>query len=199
MGEQRNNRSGRLEASRVAFTGRIFNVAIDRVRLPHGPTVEMEVVRHPVSVILIPVDAEERVILVRQYRYPVNRWLWELPAGSVDPGETLEAAAARECAEEIRLRPDTMEQLGSLYPTPGYCDELMVFFRLKDLHALGPTDLEVHVDIDEDLEVRHFSLGEMTALIRQGEIQDMKTIVGLGLWTLGFGPSGPEADAWPEE
>ena len=197
MDNERHNRSA-VEASRVAFTGRIFAVAVDRVRLPHGTTVEMEVVRHPVSVILIPVDSDGRIILVRQYRYAVDRWLWELPAGSVDAGETPEAAATRECAEEIRRRPGSLHELGSLYPSPGYCDELMVFFRLKDLRELGPTDPEAHVDPDEDLEVRHFTVDQIRDLIERGEIQDMKTIVGFGLWTLGFGPSRPEAEMEPK-
>ena len=191
MGKEPSDRSALLEASRVAFTGRIFNVAVDRVRLPHGATVDMEVVRHPASVILIPIDSDGRVVLVRQYRYPVNRWLWELPAGSVDPGETLEAAATRECAEEIRLKPGTLERLGSLYPSPGYCDELMVFFRLTDLRALGSNDPEAHVDPDEDLQVCPYQLTQIRDLIQQDEIQDMKTIVGLGLWTFGLGSSGP--------
>lgn len=194
MANERHDRSGRLETSRQAFTGRIFNVAVDRVRLPHGATVDMEVVRHPASVILIPIDSEGRVILVKQYRYAVDRWLWELPAGSVDPGETPEAAAARECAEEIGFKPSTLQRLGSLYPSPGYCDELMIFFRLADLRVLDSNDPVTHTDPDEDFEVRHFPLDELRALIEQGEIQDMKTIVGFGLWTLGFGPAGPEAD-----
>jgi ADP-ribose pyrophosphatase len=186
MDKKRNDQAARVETSRIAFTGRIFDVAVDRVRLPHGVTVDMEVVRHPISVILIPVDSDGRFILVKQYRYAVNRWLWELPAGSVDPGETPEAAATRECAEEIRLRPGAVDVLGSFYPSPGYCDELMVFFKLTNLRGLGPLDPETHVDADEDLEVRHFPLDEIRALIQQGEIQDMKTIVGVGLWTLGF-------------
>jgi ADP-ribose pyrophosphatase len=181
MGTDRNDRPALLDTSRVAFTGRIFNVVVDHVRLPHGVTAEMEVVRHPISVILIPIDSEERVILVRQYRYAVDRWLWELPAGSVDAGETPEAAATRECAEEVRLRPGTLEPLGSFYPSPGYCDELMVFFRLTDLRASGPDDPDAHVDADEDLEVGRFPLDQIRALIARGEIQDMKTIVGMGL------------------
>lgn len=193
MDKKRNDQAAQVETSRIAFTGRIFDVAVDRVRLPHGVTVDMEVVRHPISVILIPVDSDGRFILVKQYRYAVNRWLWELPAGSVDPGETPEAAATRECAEEIRLRPGAVDVLGSFYPSPGYCDELMVFFKLTNLRSLGPLDPEAHVDADEDLEVRHFPLDEIRALIQQGEIQDMKTIVGVGLWTLGFGTAGPEA------
>ncbi|HEY7447023.1 MAG TPA: NUDIX hydrolase [Vicinamibacterales bacterium] len=177
--DKKSAHAAKIETSRVVFSGRIFNVAVDRVRLPHSVTVDMEVVRHPASVILLPIDSDGRLILVRQYRYAVDRWLWELPAGSVDPGETPEAAAVRECAEEIRLKPGALDLLGSFYPSPGYCDELMIFFRLMDLRGLGPDDEEAQVDADEDLEVRHFPLDEIHTLIERGEIRDMKTIVGL--------------------
>jgi len=179
------HKSADLESSRRVFSGRVFDVAVDRVRLPHGATVDMEVVRHPPSVILIPMDAEGRIVLVRQYRYAVDRWLWELPAGSVDPGESPEAAAARECAEEIRLRPGTVEELGTFYPSPGFCDEAMMFFRLTDLRAQGPGDPEVHLDADEAFEIRSYAPTEVHALIRRGEIQDMKTVVGMALITKG--------------
>ena len=169
------------ESSRVVFNGRVFSAVVDRVRLPHGVVVDMEVVRHPVSVVLIPLDDEQRVVLVRQYRYAVDRWIWELPAGSVDPGEAPEAAAARECAEEIQLSPGHVQHLGSFYPTPGFCDEAMIFFRLTNLRTPGAADPEVHVDPDEYFEIRRFTLNELRALISRGEIQDMKTVVGVSL------------------
>jgi ADP-ribose pyrophosphatase len=170
-----------IESSRRVFQGRVFSVVLDRVRLPHGATVDMEVVRHPASVVLIPLDDEQRVVLVRQYRYAVDRWLWELPAGSVNAGESLQAAAARECAEEVGLAPGAVEQLGMFYPSPGFLDEAMIFFRLTNLRPLGPDDPEVHVDADEHFEIRSFSLDEIRTLVRRGEIQDMKTVVGVSL------------------
>jgi ADP-ribose pyrophosphatase len=116
------------------------------------------------------------VTLVRQYRYAVNRYLWELPAGSVDPGEAPEQAARRECHEEIGVVPATIVRLGALLPTPGYCDEEMIFFRLSGLEK---TDEEAHVDEDEDIEAKTFELREAREMIRRGEIVDMKTIAGL--------------------
>jgi ADP-ribose pyrophosphatase len=175
------------EASRHVFAGRVFEVVVDRVRLPHGAIVEMEVVRHEPSVVLIPFDADGRILLVRQYRYAVDRWLWELPAGGVEAGESPEAAAAREAAEEIGLRPGTIDRLGAFYPTPGFCDETMLFFELRDLRPPGQDDPGVHVDEDEDLEVRAFTLEDIRALVARGEIQDMKTVAGLWLIENGLG------------
>lgn len=166
-----------LESTTV-FTGRIFKLNVDTVRLPHGRQVRMEIVRHPGSVVLIPMPDADRVILVRQYRYAVDRWLWELPAGSLDPGEDAMTAARRECHEEIGLVPAQVEEIGRFYPTPGYCDEDMIFFRLTGLSE--PTASAGH-DEDESIEPKAFSIAEARRLVRQGEIRDLKTAVGLTL------------------
>ncbi len=164
--------------SQTVFSGKVFTVEADRVRLPHGPTTTLHVVRHPPSVVLLPLPAPGQVILVRQYRYAIDRWIWELPAGSVDPGETPEEAAARECHEETGQRPGRVERVRSLYPTPGYCDELMIFFRATGLHE--PAEAATP-DEDEDLEVRTFTLADARALVESGEAPDMKTAVGLSM------------------
>ncbi|MBA2304747.1 MAG: NUDIX hydrolase [Acidobacteria bacterium] len=160
------------------YNGTVFNVDREQVRLPHGPTVTLDVVRHSQSVVLLPVPEPGRVILIRQYRHAVSQWLWEVPAGSVDPGESPEAAARRECHEEIGQVPETIVRLAALYPTPGYCDEEMVFFRVSGL--VEPTDAAA-VDEDEDIEARTFTIRDARDMVRNGEIVDMKTIVGLGL------------------
>jgi ADP-ribose pyrophosphatase len=135
-------------------------------------------VRHSKSAVLRPVPEPGHVILIRQYRYSLNAWMWELPAGSADEGETPEQAARRECHEEIGKVPATIVRLAAVYPTPGYCDEEMVFFRVSNLED---TDEEAKVDEDEDIQVRVFELREAREMVRRGEIVDMKTIVGLGL------------------
>lgn len=170
------------EAERLAsdsvFTGKVFAVNRDTVKMPNGKTVTVDVVRHPKSVVIVPIPEPGKVMLVRQYRYAVNAFLWELPAGSVDEGETPDQAARRECHEEIGLVPATVVRLSAMYPTPGYCDEEMVFFRLSGLET---TEAQAHVDEDEDIEVRTFELREARDMIRSGEITDMKTMVGLAL------------------
>ena len=166
-----------LSTERI-FQGKVFSVDRDLVRLPNGREAVVDVVRHPRSVVLVPVPEPGHVVLIRQYRYAVHRWLWELPAGSVDPGETPEDAARRECHEEIGQVPDTIVRLAALLPTPGYCDEEMLFFRLSGLTV---PEESATVDADEDIEPRTFSLPEAREMIRRGEITDMKTVVGLSL------------------
>ncbi len=166
-----------LQSERI-FDGKVFDVQRDRVRLPNGREVTVDVVRHPRSVVLLPVPEPRKIVLVRQYRYVVNRHLWELPAGSVDEGEEPEAAARRECHEEIGQVPDTVVRLAALYPTPGYCDEEMIFFRLSGLTT--PEEAAAQ-DEDEDIEARVFTLSDAREMVRRGEIVDMKTLVGLTL------------------
>jgi ADP-ribose pyrophosphatase len=165
---------------RRVFDGKVFDVDRDTVRMPNGREVTVDVIRHPPSAVIVPVPEPGHVILIRQYRYAVNRWLWELPAGSVDEGETPEQAARRECHEEIGQVPDTIVRLGSFFPTPGYCDEEMFFFRVSGLAV--PTE-SAELDEDEDIEVRVFTLKDAREMVRKGEINDMKTVVGLMLLT----------------
>lgn len=165
-------------ASEQVFTGKVFSVDRDRVRMPNGRAVTVDVVRHSQSVVLLPVPEPGKIILIRQYRYAVNAFLWELPAGSVDEGETPDQAARRECHEEIGLVPATVVRLSAMHPTPGYCDEQMIFFRVSSLEQ---TEEQAHVDEDEDIEARTFDLREARDMIRRGEITDMKTVAGLTL------------------
>ena len=164
----------------IVYSGRVFSVEVSDVTFPNGTTHEQEFVRHPPSVVLIPMGDADHVVLVRQFRAVIGRDTWELPAGSVDPGETAEHAAARECEEEIRLVPNRVERLRGLYPTPGYCDEEMIFFRLSDLRP-PPPDSPNKPDEDEDIQVRTVTLAEARQMIANGEIIDLKTAYGLTL------------------
>jgi ADP-ribose pyrophosphatase len=158
------------------FDGKVFDVDRDRVRMPNGRAVTVDVVRHVRSVVLLPVPEPGHIVLIRQFRYAVNRWLWELPAGSIDPGEQPEAAAMRECHEEIGQRPETVVRLGALLPTPGYCDEEMIFFRVS---SLSIPEEAAALDEDEQIEPRTFTIAEAREMVRRGEIVDMKTVAGL--------------------
>lgn len=165
---------------REIYRGKIFSLAVDRVTLPSGHTVAMEIVRHPGSVVLLPMPAPGRLILIRQYRYVIDRFIWELPAGSLKPGEDPRLGAIRECEEEIGLVPGHLEELGDFYPTPGFCDEWMKFYRCTELGAPAP-DSTARPDNDEVIEPATFDLADVRRMIRAGEIVDMKTVAGVSL------------------
>ena len=162
----------------LAFTGRVFRVERDRVRLSNGRETTLDIVRHRGSVVLIPQPSPDEVILIRQYRHAIRRWIWELPAGTLEMGEAPRAAARRECEEEIGLTPKRVRQIGAFYPTPGFCDERMIYYVCTDLR---PPTRPVAQDLDEQIEPRSFSLRRVRALIARADIVDMKTVVGLSL------------------
>lgn len=170
-----------LKQSDTIYKGRVIHVTVDRVAYPDGREVKMECVRHPGSVVLLPMTAPDRILLVRQYRYVVDRWLWELPAGTREPHESLDAAALRECHEEIGKIAGRAQRLLSFFPSPGFCDEEMHFFQLTDLRDRLPGEAEAHQDPDEILKVKEFSVDEVREMVRAGEIVDMKTAVGVTL------------------
>ncbi len=174
------SQSTTVHEHREVYRGRIFSLVVDRVTLPSGHTATMEVVRHPGSVVLLPMPAPGRLILIRQYRYALDRFIWELPAGSLKPGEDPRLGAARECEEEVGLVPGTLEEIGDLFPTPGFCDEWMKFYRCTDLTPPA-ADSTARQDEDEVIEPATFDLDDVRRMIRAGEIVDMKTVAGLAL------------------
>ena len=143
----------KLSIERI-FDGKVFDMDRDRVRMPNGREVTVDVVRHPRSVVLLPIPDPDKIVLIRQYRYAVNRWLWELPAGSVDEGERRRrrrGASATRRSGRCRRRSSGWRRC---YPTPGYCDEEMLFFRLSGLST--PAEAATP-DEDEDIEARTFA------------------------------------------
>ena len=163
---------------RKVFEGRVFSVAVESITTRKGGKMDVEVVRHPGSVVLIPITDAGEVILVRQYRHAIGRSAWELPAGTLKPNEEPGKAATRECHEEIGLVPGRMTRMGAMYPTPGFCDEEMVFYLAEDLREPSHAAAQ---DEDEQLEPRAFALSELEAMAGRGELSDMKTLAGLAL------------------
>ncbi len=168
----------RCLSRRVPFKGRVFRVESDRVVLANGRRAQLDVVRHRGSVVMIAQPSPRQIVLVRQFRYAVGRWIWELPAGTLEPGEAPRRAARRECEEEIGWRPRRIERLGAYYPTPGFCDEIMIFFHCTDLVA--PRQPAPR-DEDEQIEPRTFSLREVGSMLARRGSVDMKTVLGLRL------------------
>ncbi len=167
-------------SSTTVFTGRVFSVTRDLVRLPHGTDATLEIVRHRGSVVLLPMPDADSLMLVRQYRHALGQAVWEVPAGSLEEGEDPVEGARRECHEEVGRWPGRVELLASLYPSPGYTDEVMHFYRLT---SLSVPDRPAVLDPDEDLEVRTVTLDELEAMIATGEVVDMKTVVAKQLLT----------------
>lgn len=134
---------------------------------------------HPGSVVLLPYLADGRVLLVRQYRHAARQALWELPAGTLEPGEDPLDAAQRELAEETGYRARRLKRLCEFFPSPGILSEKMRLFE-----ARGLTPSPAHPDPDERIRVRRFSRPELRALVSAGKIRDGKTLAGL-LWLFG--------------
>lgn len=164
----------RVLESRRVYEGRVVNLRVDRVALPDGGVALREVAEHAPVVVVVPLDEEGNVVLVRQYRLPVRQWLLELPAGGIDAGESVEGAVQRELQEETGHRAGRLERLGCFFTSPGYCDELMHLFLATELE---PRPLVA--DSDENIEVVRMPLADALALIERGEICDAKTIIGL--------------------
>ena len=164
----------------IVFKSRVFSVEVGRKRFPNGREHEVAIVRHAPSVVLIPVEDDGRIVVIRQYRAPLDRETWEFPAGSLDANERPEAAARRECEEEIGRVPQRVQRLMALFPTPGYCDEEMIFFRVSDLRQAAP-DSHHKPDEDEDIQARSVTIAEARAMVAAGEIVDLKTAFALTL------------------
>ncbi len=167
----------KLLSSRTRYRCSIFTVTEDRAIEPGGQEIRRVVVRHGSSAVMMPVDEQGRILLVRQYRLPAGRSLWELPAGRVDPGESVLAAAKRELAEETGYRARHWKKLVSFWASPGFLSEKMTIFVATGLKPGRATPME-----DERIETRWFTRGELNDSIRAGRIADGKTLIGLLAW-----------------
>ena len=156
------------------FSGRIIQVHVDTVELPNGHTSTREVVNHPGGVGILALDQEDRVLTVTQYRYPYGKTLLEIPAGKLERGEDPYQAALRELREETGARTEKLISLGEIYPTPGYCDEIIRLYFARDL-SWGKTD----PDDDEFLQIRRIPLDELADEVLSGKVQDAKTAVAV--------------------
>lgn len=167
------NKRYRVFNKKVIFAKGPIRLVDCKVRTPHGKVLSRQVLAHPGCVVIIPRTAEGKYILVRQYRFPVERRLWEFPAGGREPGETFSGAAQRELAEEIGMKAGKLRKLLHFYPTPGVSGEKMVLYLAWDLLPQSGEK-----DEDEEFEIRQFSPGEIRRMISGGKIVDGKTVLG---------------------
>jgi ADP-ribose pyrophosphatase len=168
----------KITSSREVYRCRLFSVTEDEAVDPKtGFTIKRSVVRHAGSAVMMAVDGKKRILLVRQYRLPAGKHLWELPAGKVDPGEKPLQAAKRELAEETGYKARTWTKLASFWASPGFVQERMTIYLATDLTAGAATPMD-----DERIEARWFTRREVREMIAAGKIEDAKTMVGFLRW-----------------
>ena len=161
----------RKVSGETVFEGRIVRVTVDQARLPDGKLAVREVVYHPGGVAILPLDENNNVTLVRQYRYPIGQLLLELPAGKLDPGEDHRPAAARELSEETGLEAGELTYLGYILASPGFCDEALHMYLARKL-----TRKQRHPDEDEFLDVVSMPFDQLLSQVMDGTITDAKTV-----------------------
>ena len=164
-------------SSRKVYDGRIISVDVDTVRFPDGSVGELEMVRHPGASAVVPVlkgGRDPQVLLIKQYRYAADGFVYEIPAGRLDPGESPEKCAARELQEETGYTAKRLRQLTTIYTTPGFTDERIHLF-IADGLSKGQSERER----DEFLELFPVALSKAVGMIRSGQIVDGKTVIAL--------------------
>jgi ADP-ribose pyrophosphatase len=169
---------------RQVYAGRVVDLRVERVTLPNGAAVDLEVMHHKGAAAVVAADDEGRVVLIRQYRHAAGGYLWEVPGGGLhSPAEAPAACAARELREEAGLGADRLRSLGSIFTTPGFCDERIWLFLAEGLHETGTAH-----DPDEVItDISRVPIHEAIAMVRDGTIVDGKTIAGLFLAALALG------------
>lgn len=161
-------------SSKSIYKGRVVTLNLDTVALPNGQTVTLEIVRHPGASAVVPLKADGTVVLIRQFRHAAGGFIYEIPAGTLKDGESPEACAARELEEEIGYRAAEFEHLTSIFPAPGYTDEVIHIYTGSSL-----TKSVQSLDHDEVLEIVDMPLEQAVGEIMSGRIRDSKTIIGL--------------------
>lgn len=158
----------------VIHRGRVFQLVRENVTLDNGTTTDLDFIEHPGAAAIVALKGENDVVLVRQYRHALGQYIWEIPAGTLDPGEPVLDCARRELAEETGYAAAEWRKLGEITPVPGYSDERIHLFLATGLSAAAQ-----RLDADEVLEAHGRPLAEAAAMIARGEIQDAKSICAL--------------------
>jgi ADP-ribose pyrophosphatase len=161
-------------SDRPPYRGAFLEMRTERVSLPNGKTIELDMIRHPGASAVVPFVSDDEVLLIRQYRYAAGGTIYEVPAGKLDPGESPESCAARELEEEAGQRAGRLDPLGAIWTTPGFTDERIHLFAAFDLEAV-PQRLQA----DEVIELVRKPLAEALELVWSGELSDAKSALAL--------------------
>ncbi len=161
-------------SSRLIYEGRVVKLRVDTVQMPGGRETTREIVEHAACVAIIAIDADDNVLLVKQFRKPVEKELLEIPAGGIDPGEAPADCVCRELREETGYLPEKVERLSGFYSAPGYCTEYLHLYLATDL-----TSSPLHAEDTDDIELIRMPISQISSLIASGAICDAKSIAGL--------------------
>lgn len=161
-------------SSTFIYRGRVINLRQDRVNLPDGRETTREIVEHPGAVVILALTNEKEIVMIRQFRKPAEEVLWELPAGTVEPGENLKNCARRELEEETGYYPRKIKKLITFFSTPGFCNERLTLFLAEDLEKKNKNE-----DADEFIKVELIGIDKALRLVKENIIKDAKTIIGI--------------------
>ncbi len=168
--------TARINERQIIFQGRVFQLVKENVTFNNGVTTIMEYVDHPGATAIIPMLTDTRILLLKQYRHALRKHIWEIPAGTLDPAESILECAKRELIEETGYSAEQWQKLAELTPVPGYSNECIHIYLASDLRRA-----EQNLDTDEIIDVHEFDYSETLEMIKTGKIQDAKTIAGLYL------------------
>jgi ADP-ribose pyrophosphatase len=156
------------------YNGRVFRLVRENVTLDNGVTTDLDYIEHPGAAAIVPLISADEVVLIKQYRHALKRYIWEIPAGTLDPRESVAACARRELAEETGYSAGEWHQMGEITPVPGYSNERIHLFLASNL---APAHQKL--DPDEVLAIHRVPLAKAVQMIAGGDIQDAKSICGL--------------------
>lgn len=156
------------------FNGRVIKLGLETIQFENKPPFELEIVRHPGGAAVVAMDDQNNVCLIRQYRHAVGGWIWEIPAGKLEPNELPHITAERELEEEVGLKAQTWHDLGSMYSSPGFCSEEVFLYLAKDLTHVA-TNQETH----EYIEIHWMTFEQALKLIQDNTIRDAKSVIAL--------------------
>jgi ADP-ribose pyrophosphatase len=165
-----------LSKHKLLHQGQLISLYSDQVHLPDGRTTHYDIVRHPGGAVIVAVNSNEDICLLRQFRHAVGGNIWELPAGCLEPDEAPVEAAKRELLEETGYSAHNWNELGSIIPSPGFCNEVLWIYKAEDLKK-G----ETAKDRDEFLEPHWFSMNRIHQMIKAGGVRDAKTLAAITL------------------
>jgi ADP-ribose pyrophosphatase len=165
-----------FHTTKPIYQGRVLQLGIESLTLPNGENVELEIVHHPGGGAVVALDARENVCLLRQYRHASGGWLWELPAGKLEPNEKPLITAKRELLEEAGVHAGQWQGLGDILMTPGFCDEVVHLFLAREL-----THVTAQPEAHEVIEVHWVPFDQALARVYDGTLRDAKTMLGMAL------------------